>query len=160
MLPPVQCRLPRLPRSCLPQFSFRLLSTKAFSTRHHPPVPPHITHSKPDPAATSTARNNHTRRLAVMAQPPWQPPPEPTESVRARLPRLSVYNSLTRSKTLFVPVDKDGQKVGWYACGPTVYDDAVCITLLISGCTKLLLPALRVCTIWTRMTATNMTHSI
>ncbi|KAK5146055.1 cysteinyl-tRNA synthetase [Rachicladosporium monterosium] len=60
------------------------------------------------------------------AQPRWQPPPEPSESVRARLPQLSVYNSLTRSKTPFVPLDAEGRKVGWYACGPTVYDDSVC----------------------------------
>ncbi|KAK0937052.1 cysteinyl-tRNA synthetase [Friedmanniomyces endolithicus] len=58
------------------------------------------------------------------AQPRWQPPPEPSESMRARLPQLSVYNSLTRSKTPFVPLDAEGRKVGWYACGPTVYDDS------------------------------------
>ncbi|KAK3658793.1 cysteinyl-tRNA synthetase [Elasticomyces elasticus] len=58
------------------------------------------------------------------AQPQWQPPPTPNESVRARLPQLSVYNSLTRSKTPFVPLDGEGRKVGWYACGPTVYDDS------------------------------------
>lgn len=28
-------------------------------------------------------------------------------------------------KTLdFVPFDSEGKKVTWYACGPTVYDDA------------------------------------
>ncbi|KAK4565798.1 cysteinyl-tRNA synthetase [Recurvomyces mirabilis] len=59
-----------------------------------------------------------------MAQPPWQAPPEPSESVRARLPKLSVYNSLTRSKTPFVPRDPQGKKIDWYACGPTVYDDS------------------------------------
>ncbi|KAK5111338.1 hypothetical protein LTR62_005178 [Meristemomyces frigidus] len=59
-----------------------------------------------------------------MAQPPWQAPPEPSETVRARLPRLSVYNSLTRSKTPFVPRDPEGRKIEWYACGPTVYDDS------------------------------------
>ncbi|CAK4031000.1 related to cysteinyl-tRNA synthetase [Lecanosticta acicola] len=58
------------------------------------------------------------------AQPEWRAPPEPSEQVRARLPRLSVYNSLTRSKTPFVPIDPEGKKVGWYACGPTVYDDS------------------------------------
>jgi cysteinyl-tRNA synthetase len=39
-------------------------------------------------------------------------------------PTLRVYNSLTRSKTPFVPIDRDGKRVTWYACGPTVYDDA------------------------------------
>ncbi|KAF8349126.1 tRNA synthetases class I (C) catalytic domain-containing protein [Amanita rubescens] len=48
-------------------------------------------------------------------QPPWSLPtplsPEPS---------LKVYNSLTRTKTDFVP--KDGRLVKWYNCGPTVYD--------------------------------------
>jgi len=35
-----------------------------------------------------------------------------------------VYNSLTRTKTPFYPI-KD-KRISWYACGPTVYDDAVC----------------------------------
>ena len=58
------------------------------------------------------------------AQPEWRAPPEPSDQVRARLPQLNVYNSLTRSKTPFVPIDPEGKKVGWYACGPTVYDDS------------------------------------
>ncbi|KAK7049885.1 cysteinyl-tRNA synthetase [Paramarasmius palmivorus] len=48
-------------------------------------------------------------------QPHWSTPkpiqPEPV---------LKVYNSLTRSKTEFVP--KTGRLVKWYNCGPTVYD--------------------------------------
>ena len=59
-----------------------------------------------------------------MSQPPWVPPPAPSESVQQRLPKLSVYNSLTRTKTPFVPGDPEGRKVGWYSCGPTVYDDS------------------------------------
>ncbi|PYH97971.1 cysteinyl-tRNA synthetase [Aspergillus ellipticus CBS 707.79] len=54
-------------------------------------------------------------------QPPWQQPPAHPD---ARLPPLKVWNSLTRSKTPFVPLDPKGRKVTWYACGPTVYDDA------------------------------------
>jgi cysteinyl-tRNA synthetase len=27
-----------------------------------------------------------------------------------------------------VPLDREGKKIGWYACGPTVYDDAVSYT--------------------------------
>ncbi|KAK5126208.1 hypothetical protein LTR08_004779 [Meristemomyces frigidus] len=57
-------------------------------------------------------------------QPEWRAPQAPDARVRERLPRLSVYNSLTRSKTPFVPRDVEGVAVGWYACGPTVYDDA------------------------------------
>ncbi|QIX01540.1 hypothetical protein AMS68_007057 [Peltaster fructicola] len=58
------------------------------------------------------------------AQPPWHAPAAHSDEVTARLPRLSVYNSLTRSKTPFVPLDREGRKVTWYACGPTVYDDS------------------------------------
>ena len=55
-------------------------------------------------------------------QPPWEPPPQP--STDCPLPPLKIWNSLTRSKTLFVPIDWKNRTVTWYACGPTVYDDA------------------------------------
>ncbi|KAI9830353.1 MAG: hypothetical protein M1819_005734 [Sarea resinae] len=55
-------------------------------------------------------------------QPPWQPPPQSAPGVS--IPPLKVFNSLTRSKTPFVPLDPAGKKVSWYVCGPTVYDDA------------------------------------
>ncbi|KAF1916858.1 cysteinyl-tRNA synthetase [Ampelomyces quisqualis] len=54
-------------------------------------------------------------------QPPWIPPQARPD---AQLPRLKIYNSLTRSKDDFVPVDPMGEVVTWYACGPTVYEDA------------------------------------
>lgn len=38
----------------------------------------------------------------------------------SKLPQLKLFNSLTRKKELFVP--KNGNKVLWYSCGPTVYD--------------------------------------
>jgi hypothetical protein len=34
--------------------------------------------------------------------------------------KLKLYNSLTRKKEEFVPLE--GKKVTWYSCGPTVYD--------------------------------------
>ena len=37
---------------------------------------------------------------------------------------LSLYNTMSRGKERFVPVDPAGQKVGLYVCGPTVYDFA------------------------------------
>lgn len=48
-------------------------------------------------------------------QPTWQAP-----TVSADKPQLRLYNSLTRQKELFVPLD--GNNVKWYSCGPTVYD--------------------------------------
>ncbi|KAJ6591709.1 cysteinyl-tRNA synthetase [Mycena vulgaris] len=37
---------------------------------------------------------------------------------------LSLYNSLTHTKSQFIPIDPAGRKVTWYCCGPTVYDAA------------------------------------
>ncbi|KAJ3996051.1 tRNA synthetases class I (C) catalytic domain-containing protein [Lentinula boryana] len=53
--------------------------------------------------------------MSSVKQPSWAPPvpiqPEPV---------LKIYNSLTRTKTEFIP--KSGRSVKWYNCGPTVYD--------------------------------------
>ncbi|KGO65304.1 Cysteinyl-tRNA synthetase/mycothiol ligase [Penicillium italicum] len=59
--------------------------------------------------------------MSSRQQPPWR---HPVSSPDAQLPPLKVWNSLTKSKTPFVPIDPAGKKVVWYACGPTVYDDA------------------------------------
>ena len=55
-------------------------------------------------------------------QPPWQPPPEPSPDFD--LPQLRIYNSLTKKHNRFIPIDSKNRRVTWYACGPTVYDDA------------------------------------
>lgn len=34
---------------------------------------------------------------------------------------MRIYNTLTRQKEEFVPIDPDGKKVGMYVCGPTMY---------------------------------------
>lgn len=47
-------------------------------------------------------------------QPTWHPP-QNSESAK-----LKLYNSLTRQKEIFTPLD--GNNVKWYSCGPTVYD--------------------------------------
>jgi cysteinyl-tRNA synthetase len=55
---------------------------------------------------------------STRTQPPWK---EPQSTHPAK---LKVWNSLTRSKNEFIPVDAEGKIVKWYSCGPTVYDDA------------------------------------
>lgn len=49
------------------------------------------------------------------AMPEWQVPHKTIEE-----PVLRVYNSLTRTKDVFIPLK--GRQVDWYNCGPTVYD--------------------------------------
>lgn len=73
----------------------------------------------------SPIRYEYPRRTMATTsrqQPPWEPPPQPNAD--AHLPPLKIWNSLTRSKTPFVPIDWKNKTVTWYACGPTVYDDA------------------------------------
>ncbi|RPA81930.1 hypothetical protein BJ508DRAFT_318201 [Ascobolus immersus RN42] len=57
--------------------------------------------------------------MSARTQPPWTAPPK-HEGVA--LPPLTLYNSLTRTKTPFIPLDPNGKKITWYCCGPTVYD--------------------------------------
>ncbi|BFG06432.1 cysteine--tRNA ligase cytoplasmic [Drosophila madeirensis] len=52
--------------------------------------------------------------MSKRVQPAWQAP-KPAER-----PKLRLYNSLTRQKEDFVPLD--GNNLTWYSCGPTVYD--------------------------------------
>lgn len=61
-----------------------------------------------------------TSTPGLRKQPPWTQPelsPNPTS-----LPPLKIFNSLTRSKNPFIPLDPESKKVTWYCCGPTVYD--------------------------------------
>jgi cysteinyl-tRNA synthetase len=44
------------------------------------------------------------------------------ENAMAEMPELTLYNTLTRSKESFTPIDR--QNVRMYVCGPTVYDFA------------------------------------
>eukprot|EP00903_Cladosiphon_okamuranus_P021396 g19666.t1 len=58
-----------------------------------------------------------------VGMPTWVPPPALGEGglteMLDRMYPLKVFNSLTRTKTRFVP--KDPSQVLWYMCGPTVY---------------------------------------
>ncbi|CDW56465.1 cysteinyl tRNA synthetase, cytoplasmic [Trichuris trichiura] len=49
-------------------------------------------------------------------------PPKWTLPVNDPMCQLKLYNSLTRRKELFIPIN--GNQVTWYICGPTVYDVA------------------------------------
>ena len=69
----------------------------------------------------STLSVTSARTMSSRQQPPWREPPS---HPGVQLPPLKVWNSLTKSKTPFVPLDPAGKKVTWYACGPTVYDDS------------------------------------
>ncbi|OJD26308.1 cysteine-tRNA ligase [Blastomyces percursus] len=55
---------------------------------------------------------------ATHEQPPWA---QPLLRPGIELPPLKIYNSLTRSKNLFIPRDPEGRRVTWYSCGPTDY---------------------------------------
>ena len=55
-------------------------------------------------------------------QPPWRSPS--ISAPDAQLPPLTVWNSLTRSKTPFHPINWQKKTVSLYACGVTPYDDA------------------------------------
>jgi cysteinyl-tRNA synthetase len=61
------------------------------------------------------------RHSMASRQPVWE---QPKKLPGVELPPLQIYNSLTRRKNGFVPLDPEGKKVTWYACGPTVYDIA------------------------------------
>ncbi|RUP50856.1 hypothetical protein BC936DRAFT_137380 [Jimgerdemannia flammicorona] len=68
-------------------------------------------------ARTSTPhpiKNMATNATQKIQQPPWHKP------VPSDLSVLKLQNSLTKTKTEFIP--KDGRRVTWYNCGPTVYD--------------------------------------
>lgn len=53
--------------------------------------------------------------MSKRSQPTWQAPNRPEND-----PKLRLFNSLTRQKEDFIPLD--GNNVSWYSCGPTVYD--------------------------------------
>ncbi|KAI9105893.1 tRNA synthetases class I (C) catalytic domain-containing protein [Phlyctochytrium arcticum] len=50
----------------------------------------------------------------AIKQPEWLKP------AGSAVPKLKISNSMTKSKEEFIPIS--GKSVGWYSCGPTVYD--------------------------------------
>ncbi|KAJ7129220.1 cysteinyl-tRNA synthetase [Mycena epipterygia] len=57
--------------------------------------------------------------LRVRDPPAWK---APDRAASGNSSHLSLYNSLTHSKSQFIPIDPTGRRVTWYCCGPTVYD--------------------------------------
>ncbi|EGX51545.1 hypothetical protein AOL_s00054g244 [Orbilia oligospora ATCC 24927] len=81
------------------------------------------------PFATTIATTPLPRKMSTtiagkqkVEQPPWRSPAANNMRIAAPEAELKIYNSLTRSKTTFYPIDVVGKKVTWYCCGPTVYD--------------------------------------
>ncbi|ODV61731.1 cysteine--tRNA ligase [Ascoidea rubescens DSM 1968] len=57
-----------------------------------------------------------------VVQPTWYKPD--SSKINGDKPVLKLYNSLTRSKDEFIPVDQKRNQITWYSCGPTVYDSS------------------------------------
>ncbi|XP_051919856.1 cysteine--tRNA ligase, cytoplasmic isoform X1 [Hippocampus zosterae] len=103
-------------RSYLAGFSPSQADRKAFKLLHRPPDPQHVHALRWYRHITSLQQDlsPDSSRKGKRVQPQWSPPSG------TDVPRLRLYNSLTRAKELFVP--QNGNKVTWYSCGPTVYD--------------------------------------
>lgn len=52
----------------------------------------------------------------------WRGPGDGRPDLEPQVLRL--YNTLTKRKDVFVPMDPIGKHITWYTCGPTVYDAA------------------------------------
>uniref|UniRef100_A0A671X7I1 Cysteine--tRNA ligase, cytoplasmic n=1 Tax=Sparus aurata TaxID=8175 RepID=A0A671X7I1_SPAAU len=103
-------------RSYLAGFSPSQADQKAFKLLRRPPDPQHVHALRwfRHIAALQQDDSPDSSMKGKRVQPAWSPP------AGTEVPQLRLYNSLTRSKELFVP--QKGNKVTWYCCGPTVYD--------------------------------------
>src|SRR5580658_4329192 len=78
----------------------------------------HPFHDNPEQAANPNGRRRwfHDRRVCIWAQPAFRQPS--LNGIMA----LRLYDTLTRAKRDFVPVNPE--RVTMYVCGPTVYNYA------------------------------------
>ncbi|XP_048829421.1 cysteine--tRNA ligase, cytoplasmic isoform X1 [Brienomyrus brachyistius] len=109
-------------RSYLAGFGLSQIDAQALARLRGPPPPQyphalrwyrHVQALQLDPQ-TSTSAADQCCSKGKRVQSPWSPPE------RTDVPKLYLYNSLTRTKEEFIP--QEGRKVKWYCCGPTVYD--------------------------------------
>ncbi|XP_052002816.1 cysteine--tRNA ligase, cytoplasmic [Xyrauchen texanus] len=106
-------------RSYLAGYGPSQADAEAFSLFHGPPPERHVHALRwyKHIATLKPQMNEQTPECSTKGkrvQPPWSPPGGTDIS------KLHFYNSLTRTKELFVP--QRGNRVLWYCCGPTVYD--------------------------------------
>ncbi|XP_077475928.1 cysteine--tRNA ligase, cytoplasmic-like isoform X2 [Stigmatopora argus] len=103
-------------RSYLAGFSLSQVDQKAFKLLHRPPDPQHVHALRwfRHIASLQQYLSSDNSKKGKRVQPHWSPPSG------TDVPKLRLYNSLTRAKEIFVP--QNGNKVTWYSCGPTVYD--------------------------------------
>uniref|UniRef100_A0A8C8LSV3 cysteine--tRNA ligase n=1 Tax=Oncorhynchus tshawytscha TaxID=74940 RepID=A0A8C8LSV3_ONCTS len=116
-------------RSYLAGFSPSRVDQEVFELLHRPPAPQHVHALRWYRHIAALQRETPSPDICLMfllnmssvflvkgkrVQHPWSAP------AGSNLPKLRLYNSLTRTKELFVP--QNGNKVSWYCCGPTVYD--------------------------------------
>jgi hypothetical protein len=94
------------PKSCL-----RTASASAALPKHPGRLRP--------PALSPSVYIRQQPHPMAAKQPPWE---QPKKLPGVELPPLRIYNSLTKTKNDFVPLDPEGKTVLWYACGPTTYD--------------------------------------
>lgn len=57
--------------------------------------------------------------MVMETTPSWSAPVESKEDIV-----LKIFNTLTKHKDKFIPVQNGGKSIRWYSCGPTVYDAA------------------------------------
>ena len=73
---------------------------------------------KCSPCSAPSLAPNLGPGMVCGAHPPWHQVVRPKSGGAG--PQLRVLNSLTGEKVPFIP--REGNRVGWYMCGPTVYD--------------------------------------
>nr|XP_046200949.1 cysteine--tRNA ligase, cytoplasmic-like [Oncorhynchus gorbuscha] len=110
-------------RSYLAGFSPSRVDQEVFELLHRPPAPQHVHALRWYRHIAALQRETHSPDSSIKGkrvQQGWLSSHGGLPQPVSNLPKLRLYNSLTRTTELFVP--QNGNKVSWYCCGPTVYD--------------------------------------